>query len=437
MVKDLFVIMKDQVDVSQAEAITDYDERRMFVYQTMVEHALVTQADLRQTLLDYRISYRSYYLVNAMEVTGGPFLRLWLESRPEVDRVLNNPILRPLPVTPPMAHGEISDPPDEPEWNLTMIKAPQVWQEFGITGSGIVIGQSDSGVDGTHPEFSGRYRGVTEGNDYNWLDPWNGTTSPTDIGGHGTHTLATALGSNVGVAPGATWIGCVNLARNLGNPARYLDCMQFMLAPYPQDGDSFTDGDPTRSAHVLTNSWGCPEVEGCDDEVFLPAIDALRAAGIFVVVGAGNSGDIGCGSVTDPPAIYPQNFTVGAVDENSMLASFSSKGPVTFNGEIITKPNIVAPGVGILSAFPGGTYQLSDGTSMATPHVAGAVALLWSANPRLIGDIDQTVLILTKTANHMLYDTPMGECGDPSMIPNNLSGYGLLDVYSAVRRALE
>jgi len=432
----LFVILKDQADVSRAEQIEDYDARRTYVYQTLTSHALDTQADLRQTLTDYHIRYRSYYLVNALEVTGGPFIRLWLDSRPEVDRVLDNPILRPLPVVLPVASGEYNTPRQETEWNLTLIKAPRVWQEFGVTGSGVVIGQSDSGVDGTHPEFSDRYRGVTEGDDYNWFDPWNGTTFPTDIGGHGTHTLATAIGNHVGVAPGASWIGCVNLARNLGNPAHYLDCMQFMLAPFPQSGDPFTQGEPTRSAHVMTNSWGCPQVEGCDAEVFLPAFKALKAAGIFVVVGAGNNGDVGCDSVTDPPAIYSQNLTVGAVDENSMLASFSAKGPVTFDGQVIIKPDLLAPGVEVFSAFPGGTYQIESGTSMATPHVAGAVALLWSANPHLIGDIDQTMQILEETADHFQYTSATGNCGDPSAVPNNLSGYGLLDVYSAVQRAI-
>ncbi len=247
-----------------------------------------------------------------------------------------------------------------------------------------------------------------EGDDYNWLDPWNGSRSPTDIGGHGTHTLATALGSHVGVAPGASWIGCVNLARNLGNPARYLDCMQFMLAPFPQDGDPFTDGEPTRSAHVLTNSWGCPDVEGCDGATFLPAVDALEAAGIFVVVGAGNNGDAGCRTITDPPSLYPSTFTVGAVDADGSLASFSSKGPAVLFGQILIKPDLVAPGVDILSAFPGGTYQMTSGTSMATPHVAGAVALLWSANPDLIGDIELTRRILQETA----FDLPVSSTGD-------------------------
>jgi hypothetical protein len=431
----LFVILKDQADVSQAAEIEDYDARRTFVYETLTDHALKSQVALHQALDEYHIAYQPYYLVNALEVNGSPLVRLWLSRRPEVDRILDNPILRPLPMAIPVTTGNVDGPPEEPEWNLTLIHAPEVWNSLNVTGVGIVIGQSDSGVDGSHPEFADRYRGLDEGDDYNWLDPWNGSRSPVDIGGHGTHTLATALGNHVGVAPGASWIGCVNLARNLGNPARYLDCMQFMLAPFPQDGDPFTDGEPTRSAHVLTNSWGCPEVEGCDEQVFQPAFTALEAAGIFVVVGAGNNGYSGCGSITDPPAIYAENFTVGAVDNFSMLADFSGLGPVTFSGQVYIKPDIVAPGVQILSAFPGGTYEYADGTSMATPHVAGAVALLWSANPDLIGDLELTRQILQETAYQ---DTPpqTDTCGPGNIRPSNLTGYGLLNIYAAVQSAL-
>ena len=94
----------------------------------------------------------------------------------------------------------------------------------------------------------------------------------------------------IGIAPDAQWIGCVNLERNLGDPPLYLDCMQFMLAPFPQGGDALKDGDPTRAADVLNNSWGCPTLEGCDAESLRPAVDALRAAGVFVAVSAGNDG---------------------------------------------------------------------------------------------------------------------------------------------------
>jgi subtilisin family serine protease len=303
-----------------------------------------------------------------------------------------------------------------------------------VTGEGIVIGQSDSGVQGDHPELAESYRGRESGSDYNWLDPWNATASPTDIGGHGTHTLGSIVGQNTGLAPGAEWFGCVNLARNLANPALYLDCMQFMLAPYPLDGDPFTDGDPLLSAHILNNSWGCPPLEGCDPDSLLPGVRALRAAGIFVAVSAGNEGTAGCESVSHPLAIYNEVFSVGAIDELGRLADFSSLGPVTVDGSGRIKPDIVAPGVDILSAFPNSTYQHLDGTSMAGPHLAGVVALIWSANPALIGQIDRTEEILIETAQPFTGSLP--PCVDDAQTPNNAVGYGIVDAYAAVELAL-
>jgi subtilisin family serine protease len=288
-------------------------------------------------------------------------------------------------------------------------------------------------VDGSHPELADSYRGQGGSNAYNWFDPWYHSPAPTDIGGHGTHTLATAVGNRVGVAPDAQWIGCANLGRNLGNPAFYLDCMQFMLAPFPQDGDPLHDGRPELGAQVLNNSWGCPPVEGCDPNALLTAVSALRAAGIFVVASAGNDGSSGCGSVRDPIALYAPVYSVGAVSSSGRLVSFSSTGPVEVDGSGRTKPDIAAPGADVLSAFPGGTYSIASGTSMAGPHVVGVVALMWSANPALIGDIDQTQRILDETASAYQGDLP--QCVAPGT-PNNGVGYGIVNAYEAVKRAM-
>jgi subtilisin family serine protease len=434
----LFVILAEQADVSAAYAIPDRLDRLTYVYTTLVGHAGTTQAGLRRLFDRLGLDYQPYYLVNAIEVDGGPLLRAYLSLQPEVDRIIPSPRLRPLPRLPAPGEGESTRPPDEPRWNLTSIGADRVWQEFGATGQGIIVGQSDSGVQGDHPALAPGYRGLNTGHDYNWYDPWYGTRVPTDIGGHGTHTLGSAVGRlNIGVAPGAEWFGCVNLARNLANPALYLDCMQFMLAPFPQQGDPLRDGDPARAAHVLNNSWGCPPLEGCDPASLGPAVAALRAAGIFVVASAGNEGPA-CGSVRDPIAIYPEAFSVGAIDRFGGVAGFSSRGPVTVDGSGRMKPDIAAPGVDIFSSLPGGTYGPNQGTSMAGPHVAGAVALLWSADPALIGDMDRTEQILRQSARpHRIAPGPEnGECDD-GPAPNNGVGYGLLDVYAAVQMALE
>jgi subtilisin family serine protease len=314
-----------------------------------------------------------------------------------------------------------------------MIGADKVWDEFNVRGEGIVIGQSDSGVDVDHPELHDSYRGNTEGDDYNWFDPWNGTSSPYDEGGHGTHTLGSILGQNgIGVAPGATWFACSNLTRNLANPALYLDCMQFMLAPFPLGGDPFVDGDPLRAADVLNNSWGCPEIEGCDPNALLPAADHMRDAGIFVVVSTGNDGP-NCSTVEAPLSLYDSVFSVGAVDRSGDVAAFSSRGPVTADGSDRIKPDIAAPGVNIFSSLPDGNYGESSGTSMAGPHVAGVVALLWSADPSLIGDIDRTEQIIVDTAQPYVGET-LGCFTEGT--PNAAYGYGIVDAYAAVKEVL-
>ncbi|HSH01505.1 MAG TPA: S8 family serine peptidase [Anaerolineae bacterium] len=428
----LFVIFADQADLSSATIITDYDQRRQFVYDTLVNQADNSQTNIRQSLDRLGIDYTSYYLVNALAVDANPFLRRWLEAQPGVERVIDNPMLRPMPLQPAISNLGMSEPATEPQWNLTMINAPQVWSQFAVRGQGIIIGQSDSGVDGQHPELSQQYRGYNGDDDYNWYDPWYDTTEPQDWSGHGTHTLGTILGQTVGVAPDAQWFGCSNLARNLANPTYYLDCMQFMLAPFPQGGDPFRDGDPTRSAHVLNNSWGCPPIEGCDPKSLQPAVAALRAAGIFVVASAGNDGDYGCETVQNPIAIYDESFTVGAVDASNELATFSSVGPVAVDDSYRLKPDIVAPGVDVYSAMPNNKYLNNDGTSMAGPHVVGVVALIWSANPDLIGDIDTTEQIIIDTA--IPYTNARPICGDST---NNSYGYGLINAYGAVEAALQ
>ncbi|MBL8063199.1 MAG: S8 family serine peptidase, partial [Anaerolineales bacterium] len=394
----LFVIMKDQADISDIATIQDRDERLIEAYERLTKFANESQADLRQIFDTFGIKYTPYYLQNSMEVQGGTLIRLFLMTRSDVDRVIPSPRLRAVPEDDPAPGADSAPPPDYLGWNIEMIGADKVWQEFDVQGQGIVVGQSDSGVDGNHPAIAKQYRGFNTGGDYNWFDPWDGTTSPNDEGGHGTHTMGTILGSGgIGVAPKAEWIGCVNLDRNLANPALYLDCMQFMLAPFPIDGDPFKDGDPTKAAHVLNNSWGCPEIEGCDPNALLYASDNLRYAGIFVVVSTGNDGPE-CETVFAPLSLYDSVFSVGAIDQFGDMAQFSSRGPVTVDGSDRVKPDIVAPGVDIFSSMPEGTYAANSGTSMAGPHVVGVVALIWSAQPELIGDIDATEQLIIDTA---------------------------------------
>ena len=248
------------------------------------------------------------------------------------------------------------------------------------------------------------------------------------------------------------------MRRGFGNPAVYTECMEFFLAPYPLGGDPFTDGDVSLAPHIVNNSWGCPDFEGCDDDVLEPAVAALRAAGMMMVVSAGNDGP-GCQTAIEPPARYDAVFSVGATDRTSQITIFSSRGPVPDTPPLL-KPDIAAPGAGIRSSVPDGKYALADGTSMSSPHVTGLVALLWSANPGLIGQIDETEEIIRQSAQPMevsaicdVQGKPLSElslmeqiedfenpnvcaCGDVLGVPNNVYGWGEIDALRAVKLAL-
>jgi subtilisin family serine protease len=344
--------------------------------------------------------------VNAVEVDDDPVVRALLAGRDDVASVRPNPELRPIPAAGSAGPASVAGLTGTPA-NLVAIKAPQAWSQ-GVNGKGLVVGFSDSGVDVKHPALSSGYRNE-------WYDPWNHTATPTDRNGHGTHTAAGAVGRGTGVAPGAGWIGCANLARPLGNPAYYVSCLQFMLAPH---------GDPARGADILSNSWGCPSEEGCAADTLKPAVDALHAAGVFVVGAAGNTGPH-CDSITDPPAPYAQTFTVGASNDAGVVTDFSSRGPVSGNA----KPDLVAPGEDVLSAWPGGGYKRLSGTSMAAPQVAGVVALMWQAAPSLRGDVTRTASLLRTSAQRA---SSSKACGGKL---RNVVGAGMVDAAAAVTLA--
>jgi subtilisin family serine protease len=163
------------------------------------------------------------------------------------------------------------------------------------------------------------------------------------------------------------------------------------------------------------------------------AADNLRYAGIFVVVSTGNDGP-NCETVASPLSLYDSVFSVGAIDQYGDMADFSSRGPVTADGSGRMKPDIAAPGVEILSALPEDTYGPNSGTSMAGPHLVGVVALIWSAQPDLIGDIDGTEQLIIDTAKPYTGSTSPG-CFTGND-PNAAYGHGIVDVYAAVKKAL-
>ena len=234
----------------------------------------------------------------------------------------------------------------------------------------------------------------------------------------------------IGVAPGAKWIGCRNMEAGDGTPATYIECFEWFIAPYPVVGTP-AQGDPSKAPDVMDNSWGCLSSEGCTTQtlgIIEPALNAADAAGIVVVVSAGNSGSA-CKTIWNPPAIYPRAFAVGSTDSSDILASSSSRGPVTYAGGTYTKPDLSAPGVSVRSSIPGGGYGSMSGTSMAAPHVAGVVALLLSAQPSLRGQTDLIKAIVSRTADPMSYAT----CGGaPGGLPNNGYGWGIVNAQRAI-----
>jgi hypothetical protein len=395
------------------------------------------------------IEHQPFWVANMIRVRGDLGLAVELARRDDVARIHANPtVALDLP-----AVEETMRAPGAIEPGLTRVRAPEVWAG-GFFGQEVVVGGQDTGYDWDHPALIAKYRGSGGKNpdhDYNWHDSIHGcfpgspppcggscgvnAAAPCDDQGHGTHTMGTMVGDDgaanqVGMAPGAKWIGCRNMDRGNGTPATYSECFQWFIAPTDSNGEN---PDPSRSPDVINNSWGCPPSEGCTDpNALLQVVNNTRAAGILVVVSAGNSGS-GCGTVVDPPAIYQSSFSVGATSAaNDAIAGFSSRGPVTIDGSNRLKPNVSAPGVSVRSSVPGTGYASMSGTSMAGPHVVGAAALLMSLDPTLVGDVAALESTLQATAVHL---TSTQTCGGVpgSQSPNNTFGHGRIDVFEAGR----
>lgn len=444
---DVIVLLRAQADLSAAAALPTKEARGRYVVDALRQVAAATQPPLR-ALLDAQAAegrdYQSFYIVNAFRVRATAALVHTLAARPDVARIVANPWVKGIPDQPANSAGDLQGAaPLTVEPNITRVGAPDVWA-LGYTGQGAVVAGNDTGIDWDHPALLSHYRDQQPGytrHDFNWHDAIHsgggscGADSPVpcDDYGHGTHTLGTLVGDDgagnqVGMAPGAQWIGCRNMNVGYGTPATYIECFEFFLAPYPVGGTP-DQGDPDLAPDVINNSWGCPASEGCSAGTLEPAVEALRQAGIAVVVSAGNAGS-SCNTVDDPPSIYLQSFTVGAFNHaTDQIAGLSSRGPVTYDGQTYIKPDLTAPGISIRSSVPGGGYEGGwSGTSMAAPHVAGAIALLLSAAPAYAGRVDALQQVLIDTAETRA-STQCGAAGPP----NNVWGWGILDVAAAVQ----
>ncbi|HZU25444.1 MAG TPA: S8 family serine peptidase [Bryobacteraceae bacterium] len=248
-------------------------------------------------------------------------------------------------------------PPKGLTWGLQTLGVQQLWKQ-GLNGEGVMVGHLDTGVDASHPALKDR---VAEFAEWDFLGGKVGKSSPHDSATHGTHTAGTICGvrvqgRSVGIAPGAKL--CSGLVIEGGDAtARVLGGLDWLVG---------------LGVRVISMSLGFPGY----NPVFTRLVDILVSRNIVPVFAIGNEGP----NSSRSPGNYPQSFAVGAIDQDEHVALFSSSQHFDRKDDP-DKPDCVAPGVGVISAKPGGGWQEMDGTSMATPHVAGLVALLLQAKP--------------------------------------------------------
>ncbi|WP_067497464.1 S8 family serine peptidase [Actinoplanes sp. TFC3] len=421
-----WVYLRDKANLQTASRATSRADRGARVYTELTSTAKDSQKGLRALLDDNKATYQSYWIANALRVTGDRALLDKIAARADVERI--DPV-RTWKVIEPVAKKEADDATAAVEWGLTSIGAPRVWNELGDTGEGIVVADIDTGADVTHPALKAHYRGTkadgTYDHNYNWFDPANICPGevPCDNNDHGSHTAGTMIGDDgagnqIGVAPGAKFIAAKGCETGNCSDASLLAAGQWILAPTDLNGQNPR---PDLRPDVVNNSWG----GGRGDLWYQQTVQAWVAAGIFPAIASGNAGP-GCNTASDP-GDYPEAYAVGAYGSNGSIGSFSGRGSSSIDNSI--KPDVAAPGVAIRSSIPGG-YDTWDGTSMATPHVAGSVALLWAAAPTLRGDIAATRSLLDAGAT----DVNDTSCGGTAA-DNNVFGEGRLNIYNAVLQA--
>ncbi len=337
------------------------------------------------------------WVTNAISVTGTADVINELAARPEVASIGPDA----LSLLPALA---------TPEPNLAAVSAPALWDR-SLTGQGVVVASLDSGVDVSHPDLVGSWRGGTN----SWYDPYGehpGT--PTDMSGHGTATMGVVVGghsggTSIGMAPGATWVAARVFDDGGASTTTAVHlAFEWLLDP---DGDPSTNDAP----NVVNGSWSIGSGPGCDLR-FQPDLQALRSAGIVPVFSAGNYGP--GASTSASPANYPEALSVGAVSNQDLVYGSSSRGPTTCGGRTEVFPDLTAPGVDVTTADRYGLYQSVSGTSISAPHVTGALALLLSASPGLAPDLQQRAV--TESA------LDLGVAG-----PDTTYGNGRVDVLAA------
>jgi serine protease AprX len=360
-----------------------------------------SQTDLQTQLRSWRTSgivrrFTPFWIFNGIAVQATPAAVRAIAARSEVAKVT-------------LDAYEVTLADATPESNVTLVNAPTLWSK-GYRGEGVVVASLDTGVDATHPDLAGSWRGGSN----SWFDPYGQhPTTPADLNGHGTSTMGVIVGGSgggtaVGVAPGATWIAAKifndsGAATTSGIHAAF----QWILDP---DGNPATADAPD----VVNDSWtsGNP---GCD-LTFQPDLQALRSGGILPVFAAGNGGPSAGTSYS--PSNLPEALAVGATDDQDAIADFSSRGPSACGGSSQVFPDVVAPGLAIRTTARFGQYTDASGTSIAAPHVTGALALLLQAFPGT-----------SAVAQESAIESAAVDLGDPG--PDDIYGHGRLDTSAA------
>lgn len=422
---DVIIRMKDRPNLStiypQVKAKNNRTEKIKAIQDHLMKKANNSQKGIQQALAALESKGKakkkeSLWIINGITASITKDALEELKQRDDIAEISLNETLSLPEVT------VDENPPRLPQWGLEKINAPKVWGQYGLKGKGIVVGIMDSGVDGNHEALKENYRGRDGNHQYSWIDlSGEKYETPNDGFGHGTHVAGTVVGGGagepIGVAPEAEWIAA-KIFNDGGSTSLSAihQAFQWFLAP---------GGDPSKAPQVVNNSWGNSNTYNLE---FYEDVKAWVSAGIFPSFAAGNDGP---GSQTiGSPGSFPESFTVGATDMYDQTASFSSRGPVFWTDENgqeqrIIKPDISAPGHKIYSAWPAkkneGKYNTISGTSMATPHVTGAVALLYQANPNLtIEEVKETLKKTARIEPHM------------GTLPNDSYGSGIINIYQAV-----
>lgn len=416
---NVIVTMREKTDgvlnKIRSQKFSSRDHRVRQVRDDLEAHASSSQRGVFDILGRSGSSHthaESFWLTNQVFVHGAtPELIRELEQVPDVMDVSTDQVFPQ--VTPVLETANVAPSLTSNEWNINKVKAPQVWASDN-TGEGVVVGVIDTGVRASHHAIRPNFR-----EQYGWFDPETRAPKPYDATGHGTHVTGIVAGNNgIGVAPGVSWIACKGCRSNGCYLSDLLACFQFMLCPSTPDGSV---RDCSKAPQVVNNSWG----GGQGLTFFDSVIQAWHAAGIIPVFAAGNRGPH-CGT-TQSPADHPDVIAVGASDFWDGLAFFSARGP-TIRG--LRKPDISAPGTSIRSACWTGDadYCTKSGTSMASPHVAGAIALYIKANPGV--SYDHIKQVFQSAAETSTVRVTWARCGNiiDNTFPNNHHGYGRLDV---------